>query len=243
MAHLHPSPISAPVAAHRVSLRVGDGAAATYALGDVSFAAHSGELVAVTGPAGSGKTSLLHVLAGLEPPTAGDVVLAGIPLAGLDERAATRLRRDEVGLVLPEAPALPTITVRENVALPLLISGQAPDPETVDAMLRRVGLGDRRHVRPGTLTPGERRRAALARALLGRPSVLLVDEPLADLDADEARELMDLLRSAACDDGVAVVVFTRDEALAGAADRSVRIEGGTLAGAAPQRSAPALVAA
>jgi putative ABC transport system ATP-binding protein len=212
-------------------------------LGDVSFAAQSGELVAVTGPSGSGKTTLLHVLAGIEPPTEGDVVLAGIPLSGLDERAATKLRRDEVGLVLPEAPALATITVRENVALPLLISGQAPDPETVDAMLQRVGLADRRHVRPGTLTPGERRRAALARALLGRPSVLLVDEPLADLDADEARELMGLLRAAAREDGVAVVVFTRDEALAGEADRRVHIAGGTLLDAAPRRAALALVAA
>jgi putative ABC transport system ATP-binding protein len=243
MAHLHSSPISAPVAAHQVSLRVGDGAGATHALSDVSFAARSGELVAVTGPSGSGKTSLLYVLAGLEPPTAGDVVLAGIPLSGLDERAATKLRRDEVGLVLPGAPALATITVRENVALPLLISGQAPDPETVDAILRRVGLGERRHVRPGTLMPGERRRAALARALLGRPSVLLVDEPLAELDADEARELMDLLRTAAREDGVAVVVFTRDEALADRADRTVRIEDGALVSEAARRPALALVAA
>jgi putative ABC transport system ATP-binding protein len=243
MAPLHSSPISAPVAAHRVSLRVGDGAGATHALSDVSFAAQAGELVAVTGPSGSGKTSLLHVLAGLEPPTAGDVVLAGIPLAGLDERAATKLRRDEVGLVLPEAPALPTITVRENVALPLLISGQAPDPETVDAILCRVGLGERRHVRPGTLTASERRRAALARALLGRPSVLLVDEPLAELDAGEARRLMDLLRDAAREDGGAVVVFTRDEALADEADRTVRLEDGALASEGPRRPALALVAA
>jgi putative ABC transport system ATP-binding protein len=91
---------SSPIAAHEVDLRVGDGAAATYALDDVSFEAQASELVAVTGPSGSGKTSLLHVLAGLEPPTGGSVVLAGIPLGGLDERAATKLRRDEDGIAV-----------------------------------------------------------------------------------------------------------------------------------------------
>jgi putative ABC transport system ATP-binding protein len=222
---------TSPIAARQVSLRVGDGTGATYALSEVSFEAEAGELVAVTGPSGAGKTSLLHVLAGLEPPTLGTVVLAGRTLCSLDPRAATRLRRDEIGVLLPEAPALSTITVRENVALPMLISGRSPEPEEIDALLRRVGLGDRRHARPGTLTAGERRRAALARALLGGPSVLLVDEPLADLPAEEAHELMDLLRAAAHEDDIAVVVFTRDESLAAAADRSVRIEAGQLAGA------------
>jgi putative ABC transport system ATP-binding protein len=217
-----------PIAAHQVSLRVGDGASATYALSDVSIAAQAGELLAVTGPSGSGKTSLLHVLAGLEPPSAGHVVLAGRPLAALDERSATRLRREEIALLLPEAPALATITVRENVALPLLISGQAPEPEAIDALLRRVGLADRRNVRPGTLTAGERRRAALARALLGRPSVILADEPLVDLPEDEAAELLELLRRAAHDDGIAVILFTRDPEVAAAADRFVAIEDGAI---------------
>jgi putative ABC transport system ATP-binding protein len=217
-----------PIAAHEVSLRVGDGAAATYALSDVSIEARAGELVAVTGPSGSGKTSLLHVLAGLEPPSAGSVVLAGCPLAALDVRSATRLRREHIALLLPEAPVLSTITVRENVALPLLISGQAPEPAAIDALLRRVGLGERRNVRPGSLSAGERRRAALARALLGRPSVILADEPLVNLPEGEAAELLELLRAAAHEDGIAVILFTRDPEVAAAADRSVRIEGGAV---------------
>jgi putative ABC transport system ATP-binding protein len=220
-----------PIAAHEVSLRVGAGAEGTYALHEVSIEAQAGELVAVTGPSGSGKTSLLHVLAGLDRPTSGSVLLAGRSLAALDERAATRLRRDEVAILLPEPPALPTITVRENVALPLLISGRAPEPEAIDALLRRVGLGDRRNVRPGALTAGERRRAALARALLGGPSVILADELLADLPADEATALLELLRAAAHEDGIAVILFTRDAHVAAAADRSVRIEAGAVAGA------------
>jgi putative ABC transport system ATP-binding protein len=221
--------LSTPVAAYDVSLRVGDGRAATVALRGVSLAARAGELTAVIGPSGSGKTSLLHVLAGLERPTTGGVTLAGLPLDALGDREATRLRRDHVGLLLPDAPALPTITVRENVALPLLIDCRAPAPEVVDAILARVGLADRVHHRPGELTAGERRRAALARALLGRPSVLLADEPLGDLPEDEADELLGLLRSAAHDDGIAVLVFTRDEALAADADAVARIDAGRMA--------------
>jgi putative ABC transport system ATP-binding protein len=222
-----------PVTAHDVSLRVGDGRAATVALRGITLAARAGELTAVVGPSGSGKTSLLHVLAGLESPTTGAVTLAGRPLAALDQREATRLRRDHVAVLLPDAPALPTITVRENVALPLLIARRAPEPGVVEAMLARVGLAERIHHRPGELTSGERRRAGLARALLGAPSVLLADEPLAGLPDGEARALLELLRAAAHEDGIAVVVFTRDEALAEAADAVARIDAGRLAHHAP----------
>jgi putative ABC transport system ATP-binding protein len=217
-----------PVAAHDVSLRVGDGPDATYALRGVTFAAAAGELTAIVGESGCGKSSLLHVLAGLDRPTTGAVTLAGRQLAGLEDREATALRRDHVGILLPEAPALPTITIRENVALPLLIAARHPEPGAVEALLERVGLADHLHHRPDQLTAGERRRAALARALLGAPTVLLVDEPAADLPADEARALMELLRDAAHEDGIAVVVFTREPEVAALADRVERLEGGRL---------------
>jgi putative ABC transport system ATP-binding protein len=194
----------------------------------ISFEAPAGELTAVVGPEGSGKTTLLHVLAGLDRPTSGCVSLAGRTLSCLDEREATRLRRRHVGLLLREAPALPTITVRENVALPLMIACQKPDAAEIDALLARVGLGDRRHHRPSELTAAERRRAALARALLGRPSVLLADEPVLDLPAEDAGALLALLRDAAHEDGIAVVVFTRDIAVAAAADRVVELDAGRM---------------
>jgi putative ABC transport system ATP-binding protein len=180
-----------PVAAHDVSLRVGHGAGATYALRGVSLAATAGEPTAVVGPTGSGKSSLLHVLAGLDRPTTGAVTLASRRLSGLEDREVTALRRDHVGVLLPEAPALPTITIRENVALPLLIAARRPEPGAVEALLERVGLADRLHHRPDQLTAGQRRRAALARAPLGSPRVLLGDEPAADLPAGEARALME----------------------------------------------------
>jgi putative ABC transport system ATP-binding protein len=216
---------ASPVTARDVSLRVGDG---HVALRGISLDVRAGALTAVVGPPGSGKTMLLHVLAGLDRPTAGSVSLAGRTLSTLDEREAMRLRRRHVGLLLREAPALPTITVRENVALPLLISCQQPEEGEIDALLRRVGLADRIHHRPGELSPAERRRAALARALLGRPSVLLADEPVLDLPPEDSGALLNLLRSAAHEDGIAVVVFSRDVAVAAAADRIVHLDGGRM---------------
>ena len=119
-------------------------------LRDVSLEAPAGELTAVVGPAGSGKTSLLHLLAGLDRPAGGTVTLDGRPLRGLDDLELTRLRRDRIGLLLPAASVLPTITVRENIALPLLIARRAPEPEAIDALLERVGLADRHDERPAS---------------------------------------------------------------------------------------------
>jgi putative ABC transport system ATP-binding protein len=223
------------VIAHNLFHRVGDLRTRVDVLRDVSIEAPAGELTAVVGPAGSGKTSLLHLLAGLDRPAAGTVILDGRPLRGLDDVELTRLRRDRIGLLLPAASVLPTITVRENVALPLLIARRAPQPEAVDALLERVGLAERRDERPGGLTAAERQRAALARALVGGPSVLLADEPAGDLEPEEGAELLLLLREIAHEDGIAVVLFTRDiDDAAGAADRIVRLEAGrVIAPAAP----------
>ena len=128
---------------------------------------------------------------------------------------------------------LPTITVRENVALPLLIARRAPEDGAVDALLERVGLADHSHDRPDQLTAAERQRAALARALVGRPTVLLADEPAGDLDADEAAELLALLRDVAHEDGVTVVLFTRDaDAAATVADHVVALDAGRMVAAA-----------
>ena len=215
------------VIAHNLFHRVGDLRTRVDVLSDVSLEAPAGEVTAVVGPAGSGKTSLLHLLAGLDRPAAGTVTLDGRPLRGLDDVELTRLRRDRIGLLLPGASVLPTITVRENVALPLLIARRPHEPEAVDALLDRVGLGERREEMPGNLTASERQRAALARALVGRPSVLLADEPTGGLEPEEGAHLLLLLRAIAHEDGITVVLFTRDiDDAAGVADRIVELEGG-----------------
>jgi putative ABC transport system ATP-binding protein len=221
------------VIAHNLFHRVGDARTRVDVLRDVSLEAPAGKLTAVVGPAGSGKTSLLHLLAGLDRPASGTVTLDGRSLRGLDDLELTRLRRDRIGLLLPAASVLPTITVRENIALPLLIARRAPEPEAIDALLERVGLSDRRDERPGELTAAERQRAALARALVGGPSVLLADEPAGDLEPEEGAYLLMLLQQIAHEDGIAVVLFTRDiDDAAGVADHIVELDGGRIVPAA-----------
>jgi putative ABC transport system ATP-binding protein len=215
------------VIAHNLFHRVGELRTRVDVLSDVSLEAPAGEITAVVGPAGSGKTSLLHLLAGLDRPAAGNVTLDGSPLRELDDVELTRLRRDRIGLLLPGASVLPTITVRENVALPLLIARRPHEPEAVDALLDRVGLGERRDEMPGNLTASERQRAALARSLVGRPSVLLADESAGGLEPEEGAHLLLLLRAIAHEDGITVVLFTRDiDDAAGVTDRIVELEGG-----------------
>jgi putative ABC transport system ATP-binding protein len=223
------------VFAHNLFHRVGDLRTGTDVLRDVSIEAPAGAVTAVVGPAGAGKTSLLHILAGLDRPTAGTVVLDGRPLRGLDDIELTRLRRDRIGLLLPAASVLPTITVRENIALPLLIARKPPAPEAVEVLLERVGLHEQRDYRPGQLTAAERQRAALARALVGGPTVLLADEPTGDLEPEQGARLLMLLREIAVEDGITVVLFTRDiDDAAGVADQIVTLDGGrVVAPAAP----------
>jgi len=223
----------AGVIAHNLFHRVGDVRAGVDVLRDVSIAAAAGEVTAVVGPAGAGKTSLLHVLAGLDRPASGTVALDGRSLRGLDDIELTRLRRDRIGLLLPAASVLPTITVRENVALPLLIARRPPAPEAIEALLKRVGLADRADDRPLQLTAGERQRVALARALVAGPSLLLADEPAGDMDPEEGAHLLLLLREIAREDGVTVVLFTRDvDDAAGVADQVVTLHGGRVVAAA-----------
>ena len=221
------------VIAHNLFHRVGDGRTRVDVLRDVSLEAPAGKVTAVVGPAGSGKTSLLHLLAGLDRPAGGTVTVDGRCLRGLDDIELTRLRRDRIGLLLPAASVLPTITVRENIALPLLIARRAPEPEAIDALLERVGLADRRDERPGQLTAAERQRAALARALVGGPSVLLADAPAGELEPEEGAYLLELLREVAHEDGIAVVLFTRDiDDAAAVADQIVELDGGRVVPAA-----------
>src|SRR4051794_24315116 len=228
----------AGVIAQNLFHRVGDPRTGADVLRDVSLEAPAGAVTAVVGPAGSGKTSLLHLLAGLDRPTAGTVTLDGRTLRGLDDLELTRLRPDRIGLLLPAASVLPTITVRENIALPLLIARRPPEPEAVDALLERVGLTRRGSHRPGQLTAAERQRAALARALVGRPAVLLADEPGGELEPEERARLLILLRQVAQEDGITVILFTRDiDDAAGVADQIVSLDAGSVVAAAAQLAA------
>ena len=190
-------------------------------LDGADLAVDAGELVAIRGESGTGKSTLLNIVAGLERPDAGRVRVAGMDLAALDDDARTRLRRERIGFVFQAFHVLPYLSVAQNVGLPLALLGQvgAPADAKVAAMLAAVGLADRAESRPGELSGGELQRVAIARALVHGPAVLLADEPTGNLDADSADAIIALLRDAAKRARAATLLVTHSPRAAAAADR------------------------
>ena len=187
-----------------------------------------GERLAVTGPSGSGKSSLISVASGLERPTAGAVHLFGQDLGALDEDGRARLRRGRVSLVFQAFQLLPNMTAEENVAAPLEIDHRRDAAAVARDWLQRVGLAARRRHYPHQLSGGEQQRVALARALAVRPALLFADEPTGNLDAQTAGGVADLMFSLLEDTGAALVLVTHDAALAARADRVAVMVGGRL---------------
>jgi len=191
---------------------------------DVTVAA--GERVAVVGPSGSGKSSLIAVAAGLERPTAGRVSLLGQDLGRLDEDGRARLRRGRVSLVFQSFHLLPNMTAEENVSAPLEIAGRADATQIARAWLDRVGLAPRLRHYPHQLSGGEQQRVALARALAARPALLFADEPTGNLDAENAAAVAAMMFDLVAEAHAALVLVTHDPALAARADRQVTMAGG-----------------
>ena len=215
-----------PLAVTNVSLTLPSAAGPVEILKDLSFSVAPRERVAITGPSGSGKSSLIAVAAGLEQPTAGRVELLGQDLGRLSEDGRARLRRGKVSLVFQSFHLLPNMTALENVAAPLEIAGIADADATARGWLDRVGLSARLRHYPHQLSGGEQQRVALARALAPRPALLFADEPTGNLDAANAAKVADLLFGLVAEEGAAMVLVTHDPALAERADRQVRLSGG-----------------
>lgn len=215
-----------PLAVRNVCLTLPSAAGPVEILRDLSFSVAPRERVAITGPSGSGKSSLIAVAAGLEQPTSGSVELLGQELSSLNEDGRARLRRGKVSLVFQAFHLLPNMTALENVAAPLEIAG-LPDPDGVArGWLERVGLSGRLRHYPHQLSGGEQQRVALARALAPRPALLFADEPTGNLDAANAAMVADLLFGLVAEEGAAMVLVTHDPDLAARADRQVRLSGG-----------------
>ena len=215
-----------PLAVSNVSLTLPSAAGPVEILKDLSFSVAPRERVAITGPSGSGKSSLIAVAAGLEQPTAGRVELLGQDLGRLSEDGRARLRRGKVSLVFQSFHLLPNMTALENVAAPLEIAGIADADATARGWLDRVGLSARMRHYPHQLSGGEQQRVALARALAPRPALLFADEPTGNLDAANAAKVAGLLFGLVAEEGAALVLVTHDPALAERADRQVRLSGG-----------------
>jgi putative ABC transport system ATP-binding protein len=229
-----PSP-EAAAAAPAVALRDvrkvhGKGDAAVVALDGISVALPRGSFTAIMGPSGSGKSTLLNVAAGLDRPTSGTVVLGDIDLAGLSERRLTILRRERIGFVFQAFNLLPSLTVAQNIGLPLRLDRRRVRRANVREVAARVGLEKRLRHRPAELSGGQQQRVAIARALVTRPDVIFADEPTGALDTRTGREVLAILREVVDVDGHTVVMVTHDPVAAAQADRVLLLADGRLAG-------------
>ena len=219
-----------------VALTLASAAGPVDILRGVSLRIEPGETVALVGPSGSGKSSLLMVLSGLERPSRGRVVLAGHDLGALDENALARLRRSHIGIVFQAFHLLPTMTALENVAIPLELAGARDALAAAEAALARVGLGHRLGHYPGQLSGGEQQRVAMARAFVAGPVLLLADEPTGNLDGATGRIVIDCLFEEHARRGSGLLLITHDAGLAERCGRQVHLEDGRIVG--ERRSAP-----
>lgn len=200
------------------------------ALRGVSFEAETGDFIALMGPSGCGKSTLLHILGGMDRPTQGRVSLDGIELDSLSEEALARVRRKKIGFVFQFFNLLPTLTVAENVALPLMLdgAGHSKTSQRAREMLGRVGLADRATHYPAELSGGEMQRAAVARAVINHPDLILADEPTGNLDTDNGTQVMKLLAELNREFGLTIILATHSVEAAQYARRTLRMRDGVI---------------
>jgi putative ABC transport system ATP-binding protein len=214
----------------RINRTYAMGKLAVHALNDVSLQVRPGEFVAIFGPSGSGKSTMMNILGCLDRPTAGQYLLAGTPVARLDDDALARLRSRTIGFVFQSYNLLPRTTALENVATPLLYQNVSRRERAVRAVaaLERLGLGDRLDHEPSELSGGQQQRVAIARAIVTDPAMLLADEPTGNLDSASGREVIGLLHELN-EAGRTIVLITHDAEVAGAANRQIHLLDGRIA--------------
>ena len=217
------------ISARNLRLTLGDGPAAVEILRGIDLDVAPGETLALLGPSGSGKSSLMAVLTGLERATSGTLTVAGADFETLDEDALARARRGRIGIVLQAFHLLPTMTAQENVATPLELAGEKDAWERAAAELAAVGLGHRLDHYPAQLSGGEQQRVAIARAIAPRPPLIFADEPTGNLDAATGHGIIELLFARRAETGATLVIITHDEALAEHCDRVVTLADGRIA--------------
>lgn len=222
-----PAPV---VCLHGVRKTYRLGAHVIPALQGVDLVVQRGELLALTGPSGSGKSTLLNLCGLIDTPDAGEIMLGGTAVQGLDEKARTLLRRDALGFVFQSFNLVPVMTVAENVDYPLFLAGvpAAERRDRVAQQLAAVGLQAHAHHRPDALSGGQRQRVAIARALVKRPRLVIADEPTASLDSHTADQVLDLMRARGQAEGAAFVIATHDSRLTRRCDRVVALLDGRI---------------
>ncbi len=206
----------------------GSGETRVDALKDVTFDVEQGEFVAIVGPSGSGKSTLMHILGGVDVPTSGIVNIAGTDIGQLDETKLAIFRRRNIGLIYQFYNLIPILNVEENMTLPILLDGKKPDKKLLDDIVDKLGMKDRLAHLPNQLSGGQQQRVSIGRALMNHPALLLADEPTGNLDSENSKEIISLLRKFNKENNQTVIIITHDERIALSADRVITIEDGRI---------------
>ncbi len=206
----------------------GSGPSRTVALDGIDLSVSRGEFVAVVGASGSGKSTLLHILGTVDKPTEGKVIIDGTDLSSLNQTQAAIFRRRKAGIVYQFYNLIPTLTVRKNILMPLTLDKKKPNQEYFDKIVLSLGIADRLEAMPNQLSGGQQQRAAIARALIYRPALLLADEPTGNLDQKNSKEVIDMLRLCSRSLNQTVILITHDEKAALEAERVITMEDGRL---------------
>lgn len=208
----------------------GKGETMVKALDNVSFTVDQGEFVAIIGPSGSGKSTLLHILGGVDTPTSGSVIINNTDISTLNETALAIFRRRQIGLIYQFYNLIPILTVEENITLPLLLDGRKPDKKMIESLVERLGLEKRLKYLPNQLSGGQQQRVSIGRAMVNNPALMLADEPTGNLDSENSREIISLMRKLNKGNNQTVIIITHDEKIALSADRIISVEDGRITG-------------
>lgn len=200
------------------------------ALDHVSFSVEKGEFVAIVGASGSGKSTLLHLLGGVDRPTSGKVFIDGKDIYKFNDDKLAIFRRRQVGLIYQFYNLIPILNVEENIELPLSLDNREVKPEKLEALLKLLGLQDRRNHLPNELSGGQQQRTSIGRALITNPTIILADEPTGNLDSRASDEIVNLLRRSNREYGQTIIMITHDMEIAKYADRILKIEDGKIVG-------------
>lgn len=206
----------------------GSGDNQVIALDGINLSVEKGEFVAIVGTSGSGKSTLLHILGSVDKPTEGKVMVEGIDISTMNQTQSAIFRRRKVGLVYQFYNLIPTLTVRKNILMPLLLDKRKPNQEYFELVANALGIADKLEFLPNQLSGGQQQRVAIARSLIYRPALLLADEPTGNLDHKNSKEIIDMLKLSNRNLKQTIILITHDEKIALEADRIVTIEDGCI---------------
>lgn len=206
----------------------GSGENQVIALGGIDFSVDKGEFIAIMGASGSGKSTLLHILGGVDKPSEGKVIIEGTDISTLNQTQSAIFRRRKVGLIYQFYNLIPTLTIRKNICMPLLLDKKKPNQKYFEQIVNSLGISDKLEALPNQLSGGQQQRVAIARSLIYRPALLLADEPTGNLDQKNSKEIIDMLKLSNRNLNQTILLITHDEKIALEADRIIAIEDGSI---------------